>query len=325
MKTAVVEKVSTQEVNACSQQLATIVDEAAKARRTDHALIYGIPRGGLTVAYAIAAALKRVKALVWSASETGDPPLTTPLIVLVDDLVVSGATMSRFSQIFSPHLRLALFSKHSGGYLDLIGFHAARALQPDVWYEFPWEANDSDKGRPEDAVRRLIEYLGDDPNRPGVKDTPKRVLKYLDELREGASADFTTTAFESQIDDLIIVSEIGFYSLCEHHMLPYFGTADVGYIPTGQILGLSKLARIVAAESSKLTIQEELSHAIAARVKEAAGCESVAVVTRATHTCMAMRGAKANGAVAIASAMLGEFRENSTLRYEFLMLDRRAQ
>ena len=173
----------------------------------------------------------------------------------------------------------------------------------------------------EEAVRVLIRYLGDDPTRPGLVETPARVLRMFDEIREAGKVDNVLTTFESSTaKDLVIVRNIPLYSLCEHHMMPYYGDASVAYIPEGQVLGLSKIARLVDKHASGLTIQEELSSVIAHSVQEAAKCKSVAVVTRATHMCMVMRGVKAHNSSTVASAMLGEFRNNPTLRMEFMSL-----
>lgn len=172
------------------------------------------------------------------------------------------------------------------------------------------------------AVRTLILYLGDDPTRDGLVETPRRFLAFLDELKEFTQEDVSLTAFESVCDDLVIEHDIAFSSLCEHHMLPYFGRAQVGYLPTGKVIGASKIARIVYKFAAGLTIQEHLTHDVAHHLQTAAGLASVAVTTKAQHMCMEMRGVYAHGASLSYSAMLGEFRTSPVLRAEFLALTR---
>jgi GTP cyclohydrolase IA len=171
-----------------------------------------------------------------------------------------------------------------------------------------------------DAVRELISYLGDDPERDELRDTPRRVVDFYDELRTGPDP-FTATTFPSHgFGDLVVVRDIPLFSLCEHHMLPWFGRATVGYIPNGRLLGLSKLPRIVYEIQSHLTTQESVTHQVAEAVTAATHSDAVAVTTIAVHSCVTVRGAKAHGSSTVASAMFGQFRTNMALRSEFLQL-----
>lgn len=288
--------------------------------------LIGIPRGGLVAALAIANALPRSSGLRGYVHSTADPPGPehTPLVV-VDDILVTGKTLTRAVTQTGAKTAAVLVSKISGGPSVLpTGFAVTCGLQfpagDTPWVQFPWEVNDPDQGQPEDAVRRLIEHAGDDPTRPGLIETPKRVLAFLDELREGGATEVDAKTFESQSDDLLVVTGIPLASLCEHHMLPYYGTAAVGYIPAGRLLGLSKIARIVQQVASGLTVQEDLTRCIAERVIEASDSPNVAVVTQASHSCMIARGVRAVGSETLASAMLGQFREDQSLRAEALTL-----
>ena len=183
---------------------------------------------------------------------------------------------------------------------------------------------DSDAGRPEDAVARLIEYIGDNPLRGAVQETPKRVLDYYDELRTQAADPVRVTTFPTDNEDLIVIRDIPVFGLCEHHMLPYYGVAHVGYIPHGQVIGMSKVPRLIAKMAAGLTIQERLTGDVAKVIQDATGSTNVGVVISAVHTCMVMRGAKAVGSETVTSAMHGLFRESVALRAEFLALaDRR--
>jgi GTP cyclohydrolase I len=148
-------------------------------------------------------------------------------------------------------------------------------------------------------------------------------VAWLDEMRCRADEEVTYKSFASPCDDLIIEHDIPFSSLCEHHLLPYFGHAQIGYLPKGRVLGASKLARIVRKLSAGLTIQEDLTHDIARVLHKAAHTDSVAVTTRAMHTCMTIRGVQANGTTLSYSSMWGTFRDSPALRAEFLELTKR--
>ncbi len=294
---------------------------------TDLNIFIGIPRGGLTIAALIARHLEGFLHRPISVASSEDPDAVygpNVKALLVDDIVVTGNSLAM--AFTKPHIRnvvthmYVLVSK--GQMLDQVhGIKVAstQTATPQTWVEFPWEAKEQG-GAPLDAVTRLIEYLGEDPNRASLKLTPERVLRFYDELREGQEVNVTT--FESNVSDLVIVKGISFASLCEHHMLPYWGTATVGYLPDGKILGLSKVPRLVAVCASGLTVQEELSANIAHSVSESANTDNVAVVTKAEHSCMLIRGVKAYGSETVASAMLGEFKESPELRAEFMELRR---
>ncbi len=297
-----------------------------KYGRTQSYCLIGIPRGGVVAAMNISRWLQMLKNRVWvrACGEAMPDDLNEwdpVVLVIVDDLAVTGKTLYRERFIFQEMMGLeiaeAVVLVRKGdapidvGATPLI---SGRDVEGE-WVTFPWEA--SEGIGPEDAVRRLIEYVGDDPTRAGVRDTPARVLRYYDELREGAEAVRLET-FVGQYEDLVIVKGIAFASLCEHHMLPYLGDAHVGYIPDGKVLGLSKVARLVTQEASGLTLQEDLSRSIAAAVSEAVGTPHVAVVTKAAHTCMMIRGPKARESETIANAMLGSFRKDAALRSEFM-------
>jgi GTP cyclohydrolase I len=179
------------------------------------------------------------------------------------------------------------------------------------------------------AVRTLIEWAGDDPDRVGLRETPRRVLAFYREWSLTTHEDFALTRFSTTRDDLVIVRDIPVFSLCGHHMLPFFGRVSVGYVPIGEVLGLSKIARIVRRCASRLTIQEELTGDIAAEVSNALMCNRsggvvlfppVGVVMTAVHTCMVIRGPRAFGSETVTSAMLGDMREDASLRAEFLGL-----
>lgn len=288
---------------------------AGKLEALDHSsyLLAGIPRGGIPAAYAIGKYLTKPYRVV---STEDDLSAVTGTLILVDDIYFSGKSMDA---AFAKHAHAVTFAVLA---LKTMAHYVTGVFGVEVplnsWVQFPWETKDEDLGKPEDAVIRLIEYLGDDPTRDGLLETPRRFLKFLDEQRIGETYEATT--FKSDITDLQVENGIPFGALCEHHILPYFGKASVGYIPSGKLLGLSKLVRITAEQCQGLTMQEVMTAQVASAVQNAAGTEDVAVITTAQHTCMLIRGVKAYGASMSSSAMLGKFRDFPALRAEFMAL-----
>jgi GTP cyclohydrolase IA len=181
----------------------------------------------------------------------------------------------------------------------------------------------------QEIIRQLLAELGEDPSREGLLDTPKRVEKALAFLTSGYVADVDATLnnalFSVDYNEMVIVRDIDFYSLCEHHLLPFFGKCHVAYIPQGRVLGLSKIPRLVDIFARRLQIQERLTNQIAETLREKVDPLGVAVVMEATHLCMSMRGVEKQNSVATTSAMLGVFREDARTRMEFLELIRRPE
>ena len=172
--------------------------------------------------------------------------------------------------------------------------------------------------------REILLGLGENPDREGLLDTPKRAAKAMQYLCHGYEQSLDEVVngalFASDNDEMVIVKDIELYSLCEHHLLPFIGKAHVAYIPSGKVLGLSKVARIVDMYARRLQIQENLSRQIADAVMQVTGALGVAVVIEAKHMCMMMRGVEKQNSSMITSVMLGEFRENAATRSEFLSL-----
>jgi GTP cyclohydrolase IA len=181
----------------------------------------------------------------------------------------------------------------------------------------------------QEIIRQLLAELGEDPSREGLLDTPKRVEKALAFLTSGYAADVDATLnnalFSVDYNEMVIVRDIDFYSLCEHHLLPFFGKCHIAYIPQGRVLGLSKIPRLVDIFARRLQIQERLTNQIAETLREKVDPLGVAVVMEATHLCMAMRGVEKQNSVATTSAMLGVFREDARTRMEFLELIKRPE
>lgn len=176
----------------------------------------------------------------------------------------------------------------------------------------------------QDLIRRLLAELGEDPGREGLVDTPKRVELSLEFLTSGYRADvdkvLNNAFFTVDYSEMVIVKDIDFFSLCEHHLLPFFGKCHVAYIPSTRVIGLSKIPRLVDVFSRRLQVQERLTNQIAQTIDEKIQPLGVAVVMEATHLCMAMRGVEKQRSYAVTSAMLGAFRNSSRTRMEFLEL-----
>jgi GTP cyclohydrolase I len=176
----------------------------------------------------------------------------------------------------------------------------------------------------QDLVRHLLAELGEDPDREGLVNTPKRVEKALRFLTGGYSADIdailNNALFTVDYSEMVIVKDIDFYSLCEHHLLPFFGKCHVAYLPSERVIGLSKIPRLVDVFSRRLQVQERLTSQIAETISEKIAPLGVAVVIEATHLCMSMRGVEKQNSFAVTSSMLGSFRSDARTRMEFLEL-----
>ncbi|NWB89582.1 GTP cyclohydrolase I FolE [Pseudomonas agarici] len=177
--------------------------------------------------------------------------------------------------------------------------------------------------------REILLGLGEDPDREGLLDTPKRAAKAMQYLCHGYSVNLDEVVngalFASDNDEMVIVKDIELYSLCEHHLLPFIGRAHVAYIPTGKVLGLSKIVRIVDMFARRLQIQENLTREIADAIQQVTSAAGVAVVIEAQHMCMMMRGVEKQNSTMNTSVMLGALRDSNTTRMEFLQLIGRSK
>ncbi len=173
-------------------------------------------------------------------------------------------------------------------------------------------------------TRELLTELGEDPEREGLLKTPDRVAKALEFLTSGYRTDLATVIndaiFTQETNSMVIVKNIEVYSMCEHHMLPFFGRCHIGYIPTGKVFGVSKLARIVDMYARRLQLQERLGEQISQALMENIGATGVGVMIEARHLCMMMRGVEKQNSVMVTSSVLGVFRESEATRQEFLSL-----
>jgi len=271
--------------------------------------IYGVPRGGVPVAYMLAG-------LMPTTFELADDPNLAA--VYVDDIIDSGSTAEKWKKAHP--------SKHFFAMIDKL--NSSGAAFKDAWIVFPWERGDEKETEGiEDNIVRLLQYIGEDPKRGGLLDTPKRVAKAWAHWSSGYGVDIPALlkTFEDGADgcdEMVVVKDIPFYTHCEHHMAPFFGTATIAYIPDGKIVGLSKLPRVVNAFARRLQVQERLTNQIADALQEHLQPKGVGVVIRARHLCMESRGIQQQGHHTITSALRGVMRESALARSEFLDLAR---
>ncbi|MCK5260072.1 MAG: GTP cyclohydrolase I FolE [Candidatus Omnitrophica bacterium] len=176
----------------------------------------------------------------------------------------------------------------------------------------------------EESYKKIIQSIGEDTDRPGLKTTPERAAKAFKYLTTGYKEDvdlvINNALFPSDNDEMIIVKDIELYSLCEHHLLPFFGKCHVGYLPNGKIIGLSKIARVVDIFARRLQVQENMTRQIAETLLNHTGAKGVGVVIEAKHLCMMMRGVEKQNSIMKTSCMLGDFRSKNSTRAEFLSL-----
>jgi GTP cyclohydrolase I len=180
-----------------------------------------------------------------------------------------------------------------------------------------------DRPRIERAVREILSAVGEDPDREGLRETPARVARMYAELFSGLHEDprvHLQKFFTEKYDEIVLVRDIGFESVCEHHLMPFVGKAHIGYLPNGRVIGLSKLARVVEGISRRPQVQERMTEAIADLLMQELEARGVAVVLEAVHTCMTIRGVRKPGSVCVTSAMKGAFRSSPTTRAEIMTL-----
>ena len=257
-----------------------------KNKITSKTKIFGVPKNGMIV-----------------ASFFGCRNVYNPedADIIVDDIIDSGKTKKKYRKMFPKKKFIVLFEKDKKG----------------TWINFPYEKNtESDY---QDLVVRLLQVIGEDPNREGLLDTPRR---YLDAFKEFLSPpEFNMTTFDVEnTDEMIVQLDIPFYSFCEHHVLPFFGKGYIAYVPNKKIVGLSKLARTLETFSRRLQNQERITNQVAQYLQANLKAKGVAVVLKARHMCMEMRGVKTSDTHTITSKLLGSFKSDERTRAEFLNL-----
>lgn len=200
--------------------------------------------------------------------------------------------------------------------------------RPHISDRFPLEADDVERGEVdlrtiEGAVRTILKAIGEDPDRPGLEDTPRRVARMYREMFAGLRLDpsrHLRVTFPEEYDEMVLVRDISFTSMCEHHLLPFSGVAHVAYIPNGRVTGLSKLARVVDEVARRPQVQERMTGQIADMVEQELDSQGVAVVVSAEHSCMSIRGIRKPGSRTVTSALRGVFKTNESSRAEVMSL-----
>lgn len=270
-------------------------------------ILYGIPRGGVPAAFAVKAALA-------GRCVISDDPQYAHLFI--DDIIDTGHTAKKYADEYGTQT-FALFERGEN-------------VQEGEWLVFPWEAADEspdNDASATDNVVRLLQYIGEDPMRGGLKETPKRVVKAWDEWCSGYGKNPAEIlkVFEDGAegsDEMVTVRSIPFYSHCEHHMAPFFGTVTVAYIPDGKIVGLSKIPRLVDVFAKRLQVQERLTNQIADAMQEHLKPKGVGVTVTARHLCMESRGIARQGSETVTTAVRGAMKTDVSARAEFLEASR---
>lgn len=291
-----------------------------KPDKNSDLIIHGVPRGGSVAAAVIA---ERLGACLVS---TLDPWLDDPdHVLVVDDIVDSGKTRSRYSHF--PFVALVGFQDDQ----ERAHCKVARRVPRD-WVNFWWEImplthEEVAQEGVQDNILRILQYIGEDPNRDGLRETPARVMRSYDELFSGYRVEDVSTVFKTfesgAYDQIVLLKDCPFYSMCEHHMLPFTGTAHVAYIPSpeGKIVGISKLARLLEVFSRRLQIQERIGQQVTSALMENLEPLGAACVIESEHLCMGMRGVNRPSTM-VTSSVEGVFREKVEARNELMELIR---
>lgn len=277
---------------------------------------YAVPDGGVPAALLVAQALKACEITMGMTSSMASADL------IIDDLEDSGDTRRAIQNLLADTHRCP-------AYFNL--YHKKNEGLDGVWVVFPWEdqprpwqgPEESVEG-PQDAVTRLLQYIGEDPKREGLVDTPKRVIKSFGEIYGGYKVDPSTllTVFEDgACDEMVVLKDIEFHSCCEHHMQPFFGKAAIAYVPDKRVIGVSKLARILDVYARRLQVQERLTQQVVDALMTHLQPKGAACVIEAQHFCMVCRGVRKQNSKMVTSSMQGVFRENrNPARLELLEL-----
>lgn len=271
--------------------------------------VYAIPRGGIPAAYAIGRHVDL---------EMVDDPQDADFIV--DDLIDSGATMAR---VLTAASRQPTGRRFMGERAVPVALLDKRTPEwKGAWVVFPWEGDAV--GSLEDNIRRTLQFIGEDPTRGGLIETPHRVAEAWQFWTGGYDLDPASIlkTFEDGaegVDEMVMVRDIPFYTHCEHHMAPFFGTATIAYVPNGKVVGLSKLSRLLDCFARRLQVQERLTTQIADALMEHLEPKGAGVIVQARHLCMESRGVRQQGHSTVTSALRGVFKEG-TPRAEFLAL-----
>lgn len=277
--------------------------------------LYGVPRGGIPVVYA----LQRYREFE-ICQEPGDADF------IVDDLIDSGATQARYLELIANNSLRGIKQE----FVVLIDKRGLSDSGKKSWIVFPWEVSRDGASEVDtsslDIPQRFLQYIGEDQNRDGLRETPSRVVKSWDELYKGYFMNpidlMKTFDNVENYDEMIVLRDIDFYSTCEHHLLPFFGRIHIAYLPTNKVIGVSKLARVVECYSRRLQIQERLTQQVANAIEDNLQPLGVGVFCEAQHLCMMARGVEKQSSKMCTTALLGKFRDQ-VVRQEFFSMVQR--
>ena len=297
-------------INLTWQQVSSRAMEVAKGLvdipgGIDILLIYGVPRGGIYAAQLISDALTQYGRLNTLVEDCVKAHL------IVDDIIDSGKTRKQFYDN----------NEEKRPFVVLVDKQGQDNKWQGTWISFPWERMINDEG-PVENIRRLLEYIGEDPERDGLKNTPERVIKSYEKLFGGykQKPEDVITVFEDTCDEMVLLKSIEFYSFCEHHMLPFYGKAHIAYIPNGKVIGISRLARILEIYSRRLQIQERLCQQVTQAIEKVLKPLGTACVLEARHHCMICRGVEKQNSIMVTSSLTGVFKTKSEARAEFMSM-----
>ena len=270
-----------------------------------YAGIYGVPSGGIPLAMELARLLSLP--LIMRPEKMGDR------VLIVDDLIDSGRTRSQFpTQDFA-----CLHEKKHASVKATFSVHK----EVEAWIVYWWEG--TEEKSIEDAVVRQLQFIGENPNREGLMETPTRVVKAWGELFGGYQQkpeDVLKTFVDGACDEMVLLSDIEFYSTCEHHLLPFFGKAHVAYIPDGKVIGVSKLARLLDMYAKRAQIQERIGEQVTSALMEHLRPKGAACIISAQHFCMKSRGVRKQDSMMVTSSLKGVFLDKPESRSELLSL-----
>jgi len=282
-----------------------LCENLANKIKGKYRVIYPIHKNGLYVANFLSESLGLK--IIYDKESIND--FNKSELIIVDDLVDSGRTLSSFKGID----KAVLFVKNNNQ--KKVKYFVEKT---NDWIRFPFEKENDI----EENIVRMLEYIGEDPTREGLIDTPKRIVKSWDKLYGGYKMnpkDLVTSFQDGACDEVVILKNIEFYSVCEHHNLPFFGKISIGYLPRKKVIGVSKLARIVEVYARRMQIQEKMTTQIADCIVDLINPRGVMVVCEAQHFCVVARGVEKKNSLMVTSAIRGAFRKKD-LRDEFLNL-----
>lgn len=271
--------------------------------------LYGVPRGGVFACLLVFTALSRMKEyinILHIVEKVGDAD------VYIDDIVDTGKTKHQYGEDCDGEIP----------FFALVDKTTEDIRWKNTWVSFPWERMTNDDG-PVTNIVRLLEYIGEDPNREGLKETPDRVLKSYEKLYGGYKMEpekIIKVFKDDSCDEMVLVKNMEFYSTCEHHMLPFYGKAHIAYIPNGQVIGVSKLGRILEMFSRRLQIQERLCQQVTELIDKSVKPLGSACILEAQHLCMTARGIEKQHSTMVTSSLTGVFKEKAETRNELLKM-----